>query len=118
MQFPFRGETAHAAGSPWRGTCALDAVELMDVGWNFRREHLPLEQRSHYVITDGGDQPNVVPRAASVWYYFRQRTYPKIKEMWALGDTMAKRAAHDDEHRAAADARRSAVGLAAVISTK
>ena len=49
----------------------------MDIGWNFRREHLPLEQRSHYVITDGGDQPNVVPRTASVWYYFRQTTYPE-----------------------------------------
>ncbi|MDP9323785.1 MAG: amidohydrolase, partial [Acidobacteriota bacterium] len=59
VQYTFRGETAHAAGSPWRGRSALDAVELMDIGWNFRREHLPLEQRSHYVITDGGDQPNV-----------------------------------------------------------
>jgi len=93
VQYSFRGETAHAAGSPWRGRSALDAVELMDIGWNFRREHLPLEQRSHYVITDGGDQPNVVPRSASVWYYFRQTTYPKIKELWAIGDSMAKGAA-------------------------
>jgi len=93
VQYTFRGETAHAAGSPWRGRSALDAVELMDIGWNFRREHLPLEQRSHYVITDGGDQPNVVPRSASVWYYFRQTTYPKIKELWAIGDAMAKGAA-------------------------
>jgi len=91
--YTFRGETAHAAGAPWRGRSALDAVELMDIGWNFRREHLPLEQRSHYVITDGGDQPNVVPRSASVWYYFRQTTYPKIKEMWAIGDSIAKGAA-------------------------
>src|SRR3954462_15071653 len=91
--YTFRGETAHAAGSPWRGRSALDAVELMDIGWNFRREHLPLEQRSHYVITDGGDQPNVVPRTASVWYYFRQTTYPKIKELWKIGDDMAKGAA-------------------------
>ena len=91
--YTFRGETAHAAGSPWRGRSALDAVELMDIGWNFRREHLPLEQRSHYVITDGGDQPNVVPRTASVWYYFRQTTYQKIKEMWAIGDSIAKGAA-------------------------
>jgi aminobenzoyl-glutamate utilization protein B len=91
--YTFRGETAHAAGAPWRGRSALDAVELMDIGWNFRREHLPLEQRSHYVITDGGDQPNVVPRTASVWYYFRQTTYQKIKEMWAIGDSMAKGAA-------------------------
>ncbi len=93
VQYSFRGETAHAAGAPWRGRSALDAVELMDVGWNFRREHLPLEQRSHYVITDGGDQPNVVPRTASVWYYFRQTTYPKIKELWKIGDDMAKGAA-------------------------
>jgi aminobenzoyl-glutamate utilization protein B len=93
VQYTFRGETAHAAGSPWRGRSALDAVELMDIGWNFRREHLPLEQRSHYVITDGGDQPNVVPRSASVWYYFRQTTYPKIKDLWAIGDSIAKGAA-------------------------
>ena len=93
VQYSFRGETAHAAGAPWRGRSALDAVELMDIGWNFRREHLPLEQRSHYVITDGGDQPNVVPRTASVWYYFRQTTYPKIKELWKIGDDMAKGAA-------------------------
>jgi aminobenzoyl-glutamate utilization protein B len=93
VQYSFKGETAHAAGAPWRGKSALDAVELMDVGWNFRREHLPLEQRSHYVIVDGGDQPNVVPRTASVWYYFRQTTYPKIKELWQIGDDMAKGAA-------------------------
>ncbi len=72
-QYSFKGESAHAAGAPWRGRSALDAVELMDVGWNFRREHLPPRQRSHYVIPDGGDQPNVVPPTASVWYYFRQR---------------------------------------------
>jgi len=93
VQYSFRGETAHAAAAPWRGRSALDAVELMDIGWNFRREHLPLEQRSHYVITDGGDQPNVVPRTASVWYYFRQTTYPKIKELWETGDQIAKGAA-------------------------
>ncbi len=93
VQYTFRGETAHAAGAPWRGRSALDAVELMDIGWNFRREHLPPEQRSHYVITEGGDQPNVVPRSASVWYYFRQTTYPKIKDLWAIGDAMAKGAA-------------------------
>ena len=93
VQYTFRGQTAHAAGSPWRGHSALDAVELMNMGWNLRREHLPLEQRSHYVITDGGDQPNVVPRSASVWYFFRQTTYPKIKEMWQIGDAIAKGAA-------------------------
>jgi aminobenzoyl-glutamate utilization protein B len=65
----------------------------MDIGWNFRREHLRLQQRSHYVIVDGGDQPNVVPRTASVWYYFRETTYPGIKEMWAIGDRIAQAAA-------------------------
>jgi aminobenzoyl-glutamate utilization protein B len=65
----------------------------MDVGWNFRREHLPLSQRSHYVITDGGDQPNVVPSTASVWYYFRQTTFQGIKDLWAIGDQIAKGAA-------------------------
>jgi aminobenzoyl-glutamate utilization protein B len=93
VEYTFRGQTAHSAGAPWRGRSALDAVELMNIGWNFRREHLPLEHRSHYVVTNGGDQPNVVPRTASVWYYFRQTTYPKIKELWELGDSMARGAA-------------------------
>jgi aminobenzoyl-glutamate utilization protein B len=93
VQYSFKGESAHAAGAPWKGRSALDAVELMDVGWNFQREHLPLSQRSHYVITDGGDQPNVVPSTAAVWYYFRQTTYQSIKDLWAAGDRMAKGAA-------------------------
>jgi aminobenzoyl-glutamate utilization protein B len=65
----------------------------MDVGWNFRREHLRLQQRSHYVITNGGDQPNVVPRLASVWYYFRELDYEHIKDMREIGDKMAEGAA-------------------------
>jgi aminobenzoyl-glutamate utilization protein B len=93
VAFSFVGETAHSAGAPWRGRSALDAVELMNVGWNFRREHLRLQHRSHYVIRDGGDQPNVVPRTATVWYYFREITYPRIKELWEIGDTIAKGAA-------------------------
>ncbi len=93
VEYTFRGETAHSAGAPWRGRSALDAVELMNIGWNYRREHLPLDHRSHYVITNGGDQPNVVPRTASVWYYFRHTTYPRIKELWKTGDDIAKGAA-------------------------
>src|SRR5438093_860489 len=93
VQYSFLGETAHAAAAPWRGRSALDAVELMDIGWNFRREHLRLQQRSHYVIPDGGDQPNVVPRTASVWYYFRETDFQHIKEMWQTGDTIARAAA-------------------------
>ncbi len=90
VQYNFHGESAHSAGAPWKGRSALDAVELMDVGWNFRREHLRLQQRSHYVIPNGGDQPNVVPQSASVWYYFREADYPHIKDLWAVGNDMAK----------------------------
>jgi aminobenzoyl-glutamate utilization protein B len=93
VEYTFEGETAHSAGAPWRGRSALDAVELMNVGWNFRREHLRLHQRSHYVVTNGGDQPNVVPRNASVWYYFRESNYENIKNMWEIGDKMAEGAA-------------------------
>ena len=93
VKFNFEGQAAHAAGAPWRGKSALDAVELMNIGWNFKREHLYPTQRSHYVIVDGGDQPNVVPSKASVWYYFRERTYPKIKELFENGVRIANGAA-------------------------
>jgi aminobenzoyl-glutamate utilization protein B len=92
VEYSFKGESAHAAGAPWRGRSALDAVELMDIGWNFRREHLRIQQRSHYVITNGGDQPNVVPPNATVWYYFRETDYDHIKEMWDIGNKMAQAA--------------------------
>ncbi|MEJ7606104.1 MAG: amidohydrolase [Bryobacteraceae bacterium] len=91
-QYTFHGRSAHAAGSPWAGRSALDAVELMNIGWNFRREHLRTETRSHYVITHGGDQPNVVPPVATVWYYFREWEYDKIRELHELGTKMAQAA--------------------------
>ena len=93
LQYTFKGQSAHAAGAPWRGRSALDAVELMDIAWNFRREHLRLTQRSHYVIPNGGDQPNVVPQNATVWYYLRELDYPHIKELWAIADSIAQGAA-------------------------
>src|SRR5688572_28232732 len=93
VEYTFKGESAHSAGAPWQGRSALDAVELMDIGWNFRREHLRTQQRSHYVITNGGDQPNVVPRLASVWYYFRELDYERIKRMREIGDQIAQGAA-------------------------
>ncbi len=93
VRFNFEGSAAHAAGAPWRGRSALDAVELMNIGWNFRREHLELTQRSHYVISDGGDQPNVVPSKAAVWYYFRERSYPKIRKLFETGLKIAEGAA-------------------------
>src|SRR5580692_1055137 len=93
VEYLFKGESAHAAGAPWRGKSALDAVELMDVGWNFRREHLRLATRLHNVITDGGDQPNVVPPTASVWYNYREADYDHIMNLWHIGDNMAQAAA-------------------------
>ena len=93
VKFHFDGEAAHAAMNPWRGRSALDGVELMNVGWNYKREHLLPTQRSHYVVTNGGDQPNVVPSKASVWYFFRERTYPRIKELFEAGKRIAQGAA-------------------------
>ena len=93
VKFNFEGEAAHSAGAPWKGRSALDAVELMNLGWNFHREHMEPAQRSHYVIPDGGDQPNVVPSKASVWYYFRNRSYPEIMKMYKDGIKIAVAAA-------------------------
>ncbi|MBI3678949.1 MAG: amidohydrolase [Acidobacteria bacterium] len=92
VMYTFKGAAAHAAGAPWRGRSALDAVELMNAAWNMRREHMRPEQRSHYVITNGGDQPNVVPEEATVWYYFRELDFDRIKEMFEAANTIAKAA--------------------------
>ena len=92
-QYSFHGRSAHGAGSPWLGRSALDAVELLNIGWNYRREHLRLSQRSHYVITHGGDQPNVVPPEASVWYFFRELDYANVRDLHALGTKIARAAA-------------------------
>lgn len=91
--YHFHGTSAHAAGKPWVGRSALDGVELMNIGWNFRREHLRPEQRSHYVILDGGDQPNVVPSEATVWYFFREQTFEGIAKNFATGNKIAEAAA-------------------------
>ncbi|HEX2166125.1 MAG TPA: peptidase dimerization domain-containing protein, partial [Longimicrobiales bacterium] len=93
VEYQFTGDSAHAAGAPWRGHSALDAVELMNIGWNFRREHLHPNQRSHYTISDGGDQPNVVPASASVWYYIREIEYPDIKRNFDIAVEIADGAA-------------------------
>ena len=93
VEYLFEGESAHGAVDPWSGRSALDAVELMNIAWNYRREHLRIQQRSHYVITDGGDQPNVVPPTASVWYFFRETDYDNIVRMWRIGDAIAAGAA-------------------------
>lgn len=91
--FRFRGTSAHAAGSPWRGRSALDAAMLMGTGWEYQREHNELPTRSHYVIRDGGDQPNVVPSTASIWFYFRERDYPRTMALFEAGKRIARGAA-------------------------
>lgn len=93
VEYVFKGQTAHAGGAPWQGRSALDGVELMNAAWNYRREHLPLSQRSHYVITNGGEQPNIVPDTASVWYYFRERTFDAVRDIYETGNNIAEAAA-------------------------
>jgi len=93
VEYLFDGEAAHGAGDPWEGRSALDAVELMNIAWNFRREHLHPLQRSHYVISNGGDQPNVVPSSASVWYFIREVTADGILQNFATLQQIAEGAA-------------------------
>ena len=92
-QVRFQGETAHSAGSPWRGRSALDAVMLMAQAWEFKREHLRPAERSHYIIVDGGDQPNVVPQTATIWFFFRETTYDLVMESFDAAKLMAQGAA-------------------------
>ena len=91
--FKFKGQAAHAAGAPWRGKSALDAAMLMGMSWEFQREHMELAQRSHYVIPDGGDQPNVVPSTASIWFYFRHLDYDRTMAMFEDAKKKAQAAA-------------------------
>ena len=78
-KFTFTGLAAHASGSPDKGRSALDGVELMNVGANYMREHIKETSRIHYVITNGGGQPNVVPATAQVWYYVRANTHEDVE---------------------------------------
>jgi len=80
-KFRFYGKAAHAAGAPERGRSALDAVEAMNYMVNLMREHVPSESRIHYVITRGGEAPNVVPAFAEVFYYTR---HPEMQEVRSL----------------------------------
>ncbi len=88
--FKFHGRTAHAAGDPQNGRSALDAVELMNVGANFMREHMISDARLHYVITHGGDTPNVVPAEAEVHYFVRAPERHQVEELYARLINIAK----------------------------
>lgn len=88
-KFRFKGISAHASGAPEKGRSALDGVEALDVMANMMREHIPQEARLHYVITNGGKAPNIVPDFAEVYYYVR---HPKKDEVKAIFDRLVKAA--------------------------
>ena len=93
VKFRFYGRSSHAAGAPEMGRSALDAVELMNIGVNFMREHVIEEARIHYVITDGGGEPNVVPPEAEVWYYMRAPERHEVEEIYARIQNIGRGAA-------------------------
>jgi len=88
--FKFLGKTAHAAGDPQNGRSALDAVELMNIGANYMREHMISDARLHYVITNGGKAPNVVPDEAEVWYYVRAPQRHQVENLYERLVNIAK----------------------------
>ena len=92
-RFSFEGVAAHASVSPEFGKSALDAIELMNIGVNYLREHVPQDTRIHYVVTDGGGQPNVVPPTASSWYYVRADRHDTVEQVYARIIDIARGAA-------------------------
>ncbi len=92
-KFRFKGIAAHAAASPERGRSALDGVEAMDYMVNMMREHVPQDTRIHYVITKGGDAPNVVPANAEVYYYARHKDRAVVQSVWKRIENAAEGAA-------------------------
>lgn len=98
-KFRFYGTSAHAAAAPDRGRSSLDAVESMNYMVNLMREHIPQETRIHYVITNGGKAPNVVPDFAEVYYYVRHPKRDQVKQIFERVATAAKAAAMGTETR-------------------
>lgn len=92
-KFRFRGIASHAAASPERGRSALDGVEAMDMMVNMMREHIPQDTRIHYVITKGGEAPNVVPAYAEVYYYARHKDREILQSVWKRIENAAQGAA-------------------------
>lgn len=92
-EFHFSGKAAHAGAAPHLGRSALDAVELMDTGANYMREHVPESSRIHYIITNGGHQPNTVPADASVWFNLRARQSATLLENYRWLTEIAQGAA-------------------------
>jgi aminobenzoyl-glutamate utilization protein B len=92
-KFTFQGTAAHASVSPHSGRSALDALELMNAVANFMREHLKEDARVHYVITDGGGAPNVVPAKATSWYFVRSNEHKDVEAIFRWLEDIAKGAA-------------------------
>lgn len=92
-KFHFYGRAAHAGASPEEGRSALDAVQLMNIGVEFMREHVPQDARIHYVIERGGGQPNVVPEYARVWYYVRAPEREEVERIYSWVVDIARGAA-------------------------
>ena len=93
VKFTFHGVSAHASGTPHAGRSALDAVELMNVGVNYAREHVKEDARFHYVITNGGAAPNVIPSKATVWYFIRADKHEDVERNYRWVKDIAKGAA-------------------------
>ena len=93
VTFTFHGETAHAGTAPWKGRDALDAVVLMDMGLAQYREHMAPTSRMHRAITEGGLQPNIVPKRATVWWYFRDPSAEGAEKLFAHAKKVAEGAA-------------------------
>ena len=82
FEVTFYGRSAHAAGAPWSGVSALDALEAFETGVNLLREHMPESARIHYVVTNGGAAPNIVPSSASVWLFTRGKDWPEQEKVY------------------------------------
>jgi len=92
-KFRFYGKSAHAAGAPEKARSALDGVEALNMMVNMMHEHIPQQARIHYVITEGGNAPNVVPDFAEAFYYVRHPQAKGVEELWARVENAARGAA-------------------------
>jgi aminobenzoyl-glutamate utilization protein B len=105
FEVSFFGRSAHASAAPWEGVSALDALEAFEHGVNLLREHVPETARMHYVVTEGGKAPNVIPNVARVWMYVRGKDWPEAEKVYAHVEKIVAGAdlmAWGEEHQDAA----------------
>src|SRR5882724_8346453 len=122
-KFTFKGRTAHGAVDPWNGKDAVDAVELMDLGFDKLREHLRPSYRAHRAITAGGVQPNIIPDYAQIWWFVRDANMASAKETFdkltriAEGAALMTGTTHEYQIDAAAWPQLGLKSIAEVIQT-